>query len=252
MSECSGPQTINIPGKHRTGTAGPKINASEMKIESPDKDGNGEICYKGRHIMMGYMHNDAASAEAIDKDGFLHSGDIGKIEDGFLSITGRIKELIITAGGENIPPVIIEDEIRRHIGNIVSNIMVIGDRKKFLTCLLTLRAATNQNAAPGEYPFTEEVAKPVKQLLESLGSTASTVTEASKDEKLNKWLMDGIEKANKNSSSQAQRIQKFAIIPKDFTIEGNELTPTMKLKRRIVVDKYNVDIEKMYDVPNQN
>jgi len=248
MSECTGPQTVNIPGKHKTGTCGPKLEGSDMKIADPDKDGNGEICYRGRHIMMGYMHNESSTSEAIDEDGWLHSGDIGKMDGDYLLITGRIKELLITAGGENIPPVIIEDEIRKFVGSIVSNIMVVGDRKKFLTCVFTLKAQANPNVAYGEYPFTDDVATPVKKLLESLGSNASTIADAAKDEKLLKWLQEGLDKANKNAMSQAQKIQKFIIVLKDFTLEGNELTPTMKLKRRIVVEKYNADIEKMYEV----
>jgi long-chain-fatty-acid--CoA ligase ACSBG len=96
--------------------------------------------FRGRHVFMGYMKDTKATSETIDSEGWLHSGDIGRTDNGFLSITGRIKELIITAGGENVPPVLIEDEIKKELGQVISNVMLIGDRKKFLSCLFTLKA----------------------------------------------------------------------------------------------------------------
>jgi len=249
MSECSGPQTINRPNAHKTGTAGPAIPGTEMKILDPDKDGNGEIVYRGRHIFLGYLGNDKDTSEAIDEDGWLHSGDVGRIDkDGFLSITGRIKELIITAGGENIPPVLIEDEIKSELSDVISNVMVIGDRRKFLTAVVTLKTTNNADSKPGDYPFTNVLAQSVINKISSAGSKATTVEEACNDPKVREVIENGIKKANKKATSNAQTIQKFEIIKDDFTIEGNELTPTMKLKRRIVVEKYKDLIEKMYDV----
>jgi len=251
MSECTGPQTVNRPGKHKTGSAGPALPGTELKIADPDKEGNGEICFRGRHIFMGYMHNDKATAEAIDNEGWLHSGDVGVVDkDGFLYITGRIKELIITAGGENIPPVLIEDEIKKELAEYVSNIMVVGDRKKFLAAVFTLKLAPNPQAAQGEYAFLDELAKETKQAFAKNGIEVTTAAEAAKNEAVLKLLTAGVERANKKAISNAQRIQKFIIVPQDFTIEGNELTPTMKLKRRVVVEKYKDEIEKMYDVPD--
>eukprot|EP00116_Pleurobrachia_bachei_P009705 sb/3469967/ len=111
MSECSGPQTLSFDGQHKTGSAGKSIPGSEIKIVNGDREGNGEICYRGRHIFMGYMHDEEQTSTTIDKDGWLHSGDIGKLDkNNFLTITGRIKEIIITAGGENIAPIPIEDK----------------------------------------------------------------------------------------------------------------------------------------------
>jgi long-chain-fatty-acid--CoA ligase ACSBG len=247
MSESTGPQTINRPKQHKTTSCGPAMPGSEMKIANPDKEGNGEICYRGRHIFMGYMKNDKATAETIDDEGWLHSGDIGKMDaKAFLFITGRIKELIITAGGENIPPVLIEDEIKMEIGKVISNVMAVGDRKKFLTCLVTLKAKPNAEAKPGDYPFSDDLADSAIEQLAKGGSSAKTVQEAMKDPKVSEYIKAGIERANKRAASNAQRIQKFAIIPKDFTLEGGELTPTMKLKRRVVVQQCEKEIEDMY------
>jgi len=250
MSECTGPQTVNRPGKHKTGSAGPAMPGTELKIADPDKDGNGEICYRGRHIFMGYMHNDKATAETIDDDGWLHSGDVGKVDaEGFLYITGRIKELIITAGGENIPPVLIEDEIKKELPDVLANVMAVGDRKKFLSAVFTLKLANNPNAAQGEYPFSNELApEAIKALTKAGIEGVTTLEQARASEAVLKYLQTGLDRANKRAISNAQKIQKFFVAPQDFSIEGNELTPTLKLKRRIVVEKYKDDIEKMYDV----
>eukprot|EP01118_Nematostelium_gracile_P005033 TRINITY_DN1602_c0_g1_i1.p1 TRINITY_DN1602_c0_g1~~TRINITY_DN1602_c0_g1_i1.p1 ORF type:complete len:652 (+),score=230.05 TRINITY_DN1602_c0_g1_i1:66-2021(+) len=249
MSECSGPSTVNRPGHIKTGTAGPVLPGTELRIDQPDQNGSGEIVYRGRHVFMGYMRDEKSTSETIDAGGWLHSGDLGKLDaDGYLSITGRIKELIITAGGENIPPVLIEDEIKLNLGNLVSNVMVVGDRQKFLTCLVTLRAAPDPNAQPGAYPFTAELSPQALEVVKSIGSNSTKVADAIQDPKIRQFIEDGIKKANKKATSNAQTIQKFELLADDFTLEGNELTPTLKLKRRIVVDKYSAVIAKMYDV----
>ena len=250
MSECTGPQTCSVPNKYQTGYAGWAMPGTEMKIDNPDDEGNGEICFRGRHIMMGYLNNDQATAETIDGDGWLHSGDIGVVDKhGYLKITGRLKELIITAGGENVPPVLIENEIKKEIGDIVSNVIVIGDRKKFLSCLVTLKAQPlpEDEKKENEYPLTSDLEKSALNKIQQLGSEAKTIQDAQNDEKIRKYIEAGITTANKRATSQAQRVQKFEIVPRDFTVEGGELTPTLKLKRRIVVQKYDEVIEKIYE-----
>eukprot|EP00117_Sycon_ciliatum_P028595 scpid46201/ scgid22946/ Long-chain-fatty-acid--CoA ligase ACSBG2; Acyl-CoA synthetase bubblegum family member 2 len=241
MSECTGPQTISREGMHRLGSCGAKMNGTEMKILSPDEDGNGEICYRGRHIFLGYLNNEEKTREAVDEEGWLHSGDIGKVdEDGFLHITGRLKELLITAGGENVAPVPIENKMKE-VMPLLSNVMVIGDKQRFLSMLVTLKVKLNEEGNP-----TSDLADDVKPVLQSIGSAATTVEEAQKCDKIRQYLEDGRVEANKFAVSNAQKIQKFVILPVDFSVNGGEITETLKLKRNIVAKRYDDIICQIY------
>ena len=137
MSECSGPETTAKPGKYKDGTVGYGFDETHIKIDKRDKseggqENEGEICFRGRNNFIGYLNNEQATKETLDQDGYIHSGDVGtKDSEGFVKITGRIKELIITAGGENVAPVLIEDSLK-DICPIINNVMVIGDDKKYL------------------------------------------------------------------------------------------------------------------------
>lgn len=149
MSECSGPQTVSDPRLFKEyddacmRSTGNAIVGTNMKIDSPDAEGNGEICYKGRNRFMGYYKNEEATRNTIDEQGYLHSGDVGKIDKELnLTITGRIKELIITKGGENVAPVLIEDVLKVELP-LLANCMVIGDKMKYLTVLLCLKHKPN-------------------------------------------------------------------------------------------------------------
>jgi len=241
MSECTGPCSLNLPGKIEITSVGTPIPGTKVEFH------NGEIIYKGRHIFMGYLKNDEATAETIDSNGFLHSGDLGRITDkGFIYITGRSKELLITAGGENIAPVLIENELQAALGKLISNVMVIGDKRKFLTCILTLSVKPNPEAPPQTYPLSNRLSGDALEIVKSLGSKAETVEDAQKDPLINNYIKQKIGEANKNAISNAHCVQKYIIAPKDFTIEGDELTPTLKLKRKIVLEKYKNEIEEMY------
>lgn len=243
MSECSGPQTISIPGKQKLYSCGFVLPGAGIKTDSKDGKSDGEILFYGRHVMMGYLNQPGKTAETFTEDGWLRSGDIGRLdEDGFCFITGRLKELIITAGGENVPPVIIEDEVKESLP-IVGNCMLVGDKKKFLTILLSLKCVHDSEGHP-----TDKLDRSVIQILQSIGSSATTISEARKDELVHKHIQKGIEMRNKKATSNAQKIQKFFIIPEEFSVNGGELGPTLKLRRQIVAKKYEVEIEKMYDV----
>ena len=139
MSECSGAHTLCTNDGFRLGSVGRTLKGFVTKLDNMDSTGEGEICMGGRHVFMGYLHDAEKTKEAKDENNWLHSGDLGKMdEDKFLYVTGRIKELVITAGGENIPPVHIEHLVKKECPGI-SNAMLIGDRRKYLTMLVTLK-----------------------------------------------------------------------------------------------------------------
>jgi long-chain-fatty-acid--CoA ligase ACSBG len=241
MSECTGPQTISTADHFKLGSTGRGIPGVEMKIDSPNKEGDGEICYRGRHVFMGYLHDEQKTREAIDPEGWLHSGDVGRVdEEGYLRITGRIKEILITAGGENVAPVLIEDTIKEEVP-IISNCMVIGDRRKFLSLLVTLKSDMDGEGRP-----LNKVYAGIKSTLVELGCTAETVSEAIKDPKVREYVDAGIKRANERAISNAQRIAKWEFLSEDFSVPGDELGPTLKLKRPIVMKKQATVIEAFY------
>lgn len=241
MSESSGPQTACIPAHFAVGSCGTTIPGAETKLDhdaSRDKPGQGEICFRGRHIMMGYLNNDEKTAETIDPEGWLHSGDVGSVDDyGLLRITGRIKELLITAGGENVAPVLAEDFIKEICPGL-SNVMMVGDQKKYLCCIITLKQVENVDTGLVE----KELTGPALDI-----SDAKTVQDAMNDAAWTSYIEAGIKKYNAEGAiSNAAKIQKFRIIPEGFTVTNNELTPTMKLKRSFVTEKYADVIADMY------
>uniref|UniRef100_A0A674BFP9 Long-chain-fatty-acid--CoA ligase ACSBG2 n=1 Tax=Salmo trutta TaxID=8032 RepID=A0A674BFP9_SALTR len=244
MSESTGPHTISLPNAFRLTSVGKLIPGCETKIHSPDQEGNGEICFWGRHVFMGYLNQADKTEDALDAEGWLHSGDLGKHDDnGFLFITGRIKELIITAGGENIPPVPIEDAVKEAV-SLVSNAMLIGDKRKFLAMLLTIKCQVNGDTGAPEDELTPEAV----ELCRKLGSNATRVSEIAggRDRVIHAAIQEGINRVNENATSNAQRIQKWIILDQDFSITGGELGPTMKLKRPVVMKMYKEQVEHFY------
>ncbi|GCB70516.1 hypothetical protein scyTo_0005696, partial [Scyliorhinus torazame] len=244
MSESTGPHTISVPDNFRISSCGKVMPGCRTKILNPDEDGCGEICFWGRHVFMGYLHMADKTEEAVDEDGWLHSGDLGKHdENGFLYITGRIKELIITAGGENIAPIPIEDAVKQRLP-IISNAMLIGDKRKFLAMLLTLKCNVNNDTGEPQDNLTEEAI----QFCQKLGSKATKVSEilTSRDAEVYAAIQESINHVNEKASSNAQRIQKWLLLEKDFTIPGGELGPTMKLKRPVVSKMYSDQIDDFY------
>ncbi|XP_035203967.1 long-chain-fatty-acid--CoA ligase ACSBG2 isoform X1 [Oxyura jamaicensis] len=244
MSESSGPHTVSLPHAFRFTSCGKEMTGCRTLIHKPDEDGNGEICFSGRHIFMGYLNMEEKTKEAIDEDGWLHSGDLGKCDkDGFLYITGRIKELIITAGGENIPPVPIEDAVKEAVP-IISNAMLVGDKAKFLAMLLTLKCSIDvESGEPGDDLTPEAI-----EYCQKLGSKATKVSEiiSSKDKAIYAAIQKGISAVNERAVSNAQKVQKWVILEKDFSLFGGELGPTMKLKRPVVAQKYKDQIDQFY------
>lgn len=221
MSECTGPTTTSLPTAYKTTFVGRKLDGTELKIAD-----DGEICMRGRHVFKGYFKNEAATTEALDDEGWLHSGDIGEIDSrGFLKITDRKKDLIITAGGENVAPQLIEGKLKSIPW--VSQAVVVGDRQKHLSALLTL----------DETKLDDAIAQ--------AGSDAKTMEEAADDKKVAAWLLKEVNKINADLA-RVQTIKKIKVLPVDLSIDGGELTPTMKVRRKVVNKKYQSFIDGFY------
>jgi len=218
QSEDTGPTTINLPGKTRLGTVGGLIPGIEVKIAD-----DGEILVRGRNVFKGYFKDPESTRETL-VDGWLCSGDLGELKDGFLSITGRKKEIIITAGGKNIAPKNIEAALKS--SRLVAEAVVIGDRRKYLTALIALdeEATRNYLAERGEVDGV-----PYHQ-----NDMVRAAVQAAVDE-VNKEL------------AQVEQVKKFTILSRNLTIEHGELTPTLKIKRKVVNSNFAEQIESMYE-----
>jgi long-chain acyl-CoA synthetase len=221
LTETSAAATANVQHSLKIGTVGRPIPGVSVKIAE-----DGEVLIKGGHVFRGYWHNEAATAEAIDADGWFHSGDLGSLDgEGFLSITGRKKELIVTAGGKNVAPAVLEDRLRAH--PLVSQCMVVGDARPFIGCLVTID--------PEAFPAWKEGA----------GKGAASVADLVDDPDLRAEIQKAVDEANK-AVSKAEAIKVFRILPRDFTEDGGELTPSLKLKRNVVLKEYADEIAAIY------
>ena len=220
-------------------------------------EGTGELCYRGRHIMMGYMYMPKETAETIDSEGYLHSGDVAEFDkddseycpppSGFMKITGRIKDLIITAGGENVPPILIENEMKAAMVAI-SNCLVVGDKRKYLSMLITLKTEVDLATATP----TNVLAADALFIGKQIRSNATTVEEVMKDPLWTKYFNEGMKKANAKTTSNAQIVQKWRLLKTDFSESAGDLTPTMKLKRNVVLKKYAKEVDEIYAEKEQD
>ncbi|HET6268748.1 MAG TPA: long-chain fatty acid--CoA ligase [Arthrobacter sp.] len=224
LTETTAPITVNTPQLIKIGTVGAPIPGNAVKIAD-----DGEILAKGVCVMQGYYTRDDLSADAFE-DGWLRTGDIGQLdEQGFLTITGRKKEIIVTAGGKNVVPALLEDQIRADA--LVSQVLVVGDNRPFIGALVTL----DEEALPG--------------WLNRHGLPASTsLAEAADNPAVKAAVQELIDRANQ-SVSQAEAIKSFRIVPADFTEASGHLTPSMKVKRAQVVQDFETVIEEMYGAP---
>lgn len=246
QSECTGPHTVNKLAAFKVGTVGRPLPGTETKRD-PE---TGELCYRGRHIFAGYMKEPEKSSGTIDDEGWLRSGDVVTIDNdddpnipkpsGFVSITGRIKELIITAGGENVPPVLIEEHFKLAMPGL-SNCMAIGDKRKFLSILLCLQVEVDEDGVP-----SNKLTAHALETSQEIGSDATTTEEAMKCPKWKEYLDKGMATANEKATSRAQKVAKWTLLSTDFSEKGGELTPTLKLKRPVAAEKYKDVIDAMY------
>ena len=221
LTETSAPTTVNTPDFIRIGSVGPAYPGCYVSIGE-----DGEILCKGDHVFREYNNNPEATAEAFTEDGWFRTGDLGRIDDdGFVYITGRKKELIVTAGGKNVAPAILEDRLRGH--PLVSQVVVVGDQKPFIGALATL----DSEMLPG--------------WLRNHGLPEMSAKEAAENPQVLAAIDRAIKRANE-AVSRAESIRKFRILPIDFTVANGYMTPSMKLKRAAVLRDFADDIEKIY------
>lgn len=221
LTETTAPVTVNTPSLIKIGTVGAPIPGNAVRIAD-----DGEILAKGVCVMRGYFNREDLTAEAFE-DGWLRTGDVGQLDDqGFLTITGRKKEIIVTAGGKNVVPALLEDQIRADA--LVSQVLVVGDNRPFIGALVTL----DEEALPG---WLQRHGLPA----------ASTVAEAAKSPVVEAAVQELIDRANQ-SVSQAEAIKSFRIVPSDFTEASGHLTPSMKVKRAQVLKDFENVVEEMY------
>jgi long-chain acyl-CoA synthetase len=217
QSEGSGPTSFNMRGRTKLGSVGVPIPGCEVKIAE-----DGEILVKGPNVFLGYYKDRAATDETLDPKGYLHSGDLGKIdEDGFLHITGRKKDIIITAGGKNITPKNIESAMKN--SPLVGECVVIGDRRKFLSMVVALDPEA------------------VQRFMSERGLSGPPHQSAEVRAELQKQLDSVNEKM-----ARVEQVKKFTILPRPLGIDTGELTPTLKIKRSVVAKNFSSEIEAMY------
>lgn len=222
LTETTGATTINRPDCVKVGTVGRPIPGAGIRIAD-----DGEVMIAGGQVFVGYWHNEKATAEAMDTEGWFHSGDIGELDDeGFLRITGRKKELIVTAGGKNVAPAVLEDRLRANF--LISQCMVVGDGRPYVAALITLdeealAAWSGVNGLPAGLTLAEAAAHP-----QVLGAVSAAVDEANR------------------AVSNAEAIKRFEILEVDWTEVSGQLTPSMKLKRNVVMADFAVAVERLY------
>ena len=218
---CAG-VTLNLPGQQRIGTVGKPLPGCAVRIAD-----DGEVLIKGGVLFEGYWRNDEATRAAFDADGWFRTGDLGALDsDGYLTITGRKKDLIVTAGGKNVAPAVLEDRLRAHW--LVDQCVVVGDRRPYVAALLTLDAEVLPKWL-AEHGHPEEA--PVEALRE--------------DPELLAALQSAVDDANA-AVSHAEAIKRFVVLSEAFTVASGLLTPTLKVKRAVVVERYAAEIDRLY------
>jgi long-chain acyl-CoA synthetase len=227
LTETTAGSNLNLTRAQRIGTVGKPLPGTTIKIAD-----DGEVLIKGAIVMRGYWRNPDANAEAFTKDGFFKTGDLGALDsDGFLSIVGRKKELIVTAGGKNVAPAVLEDRVRAH--PLVSQCMVVGDNKPFIAALVTLDPDA------------------VKAWATANKKDGASLAELVKDPDLNAVIQTAMDDANK-AVSRAESIRKFLILPIDFTIAGGQLTAKLSVKRHVVAQEFAAEIESLFSNPSNS
>ena len=236
MTENTAGATLNYHGNNKIGSVGRAVIDTEVKIAS-----DGEVLIRGDHVMKGYYNNQEATDETII-DGWLHTGDVGKIDDdGFLFITGRMKEIYVSSSGKNVAPLVIEETMKSI--PLVSQCYLVGDGRKFCSALITLDMGIilrdKLNIDPNSIPKD-----PIKQN-EMIVDKGSALSDFTNSEEVFNEIKEKIDEMNLKFSSPEQ-IKKFTILSRDFSIDDGELTPTLKIRRKIINDNWAAEIDNMY------
>ncbi|KAI6654315.1 Long-chain-fatty-acid--CoA ligase [Oopsacas minuta] len=240
-TENSGPVTLCTPNANKVISVGKPAEGTEIIINQPNSIGEGEVFIKTRGNFMGYLKNPEKTAESMDADGWFHSGDIGSLDsEGYLWINGRMKELIVISTGLNVSPIPIEQEMKKEL-KLCAFCVVVGEAKQHFNMLVTLKSKLSPAGIP-----TDDLDDEAVGICKSLGVEVNKISEAKESVIVNKYIQDGINRANERAMNHLCLIKKFTILPLNFSINTNELTPTGKLKRLYVVKKYYDVIEKMY------
>ena len=222
LTETAAAIAVNKPTRNKIGTVGQPLAGVTVRIAD-----DGEILIKGPNVFPGYWRNDAATAAALDCGGWLHTGDIGTLDDeGFLRVTGRKKEIIVTAGGKNVAPAVLEDRIRAH--PLVSQCMVVGDARPYVACLVTLDPE-------GLEFWKKQHGRPADTTLGDLVSDPGLIAD----------IQLAVDDANK-AVSRAESIRRFRVLSTDFTESTGHLTPSLKVRRNVVAEDFTADIEALY------
>lgn len=221
LTETTAGATLNLNNAHRVGSVGRPVPGTSIKIAE-----DGEVLIRGAIVMRGYWQNEAANEEVFTEDRWFKSGDLGRLdEEGFLYIVGRKKELIVTAGGKNVAPAVLEDRLRAHA--LVSQCMVVGDNQPFIAALITI----DQDL--------------LKSWVSNNKKEGASMADLAHDPDLISVIQTAVDEANK-AVSKAESIRKFIILPTDFTIAGGHLTPKLSLKRHVVAKEFAKEIEELF------
>jgi long-chain acyl-CoA synthetase len=206
LTECTSAATVNRVGRYRFGTVGPALPGTELRLAE-----DGELFIRSPTVFAGYYKEEAATREVLDAEGWLRSGDIAEIDDeGFVTITDRKKDIIVTAGGKNVAPANIENDLKAH--REISQALVIGDRRPFIAALVTL----DPEAVAG-------------------------LSDEQRQERVQK-IVDEVNRER----SRFEQIKRFVILPRDFSMDEGEVTPTLKLKRAVVLEHFGPEIDSIY------
>ena len=244
MTETSAGATLGHAGANKIGSVGKPLSGTELRIADPDEGGNGEIQFRGRHVMAGYYKNPEATADTMTEDGWLKSGDLGKIDsDGFVYVTGRLKEIYVSSAGKNIAPLVIEETMKSI--PVISQCMLVGDNRKYCSALFTLDVGAILRDVHGLDGATEVPKDPAEQLakLAELGHDLSEYTAVGSD--IYNQLEEAVMELNKKFSNPEQ-IKKFTVLPRDLGVDQGELTPTLKIRRKQIRENWATEIEEMY------